>query len=344
MRQNFQQRRVIGEKLDRVRRKIGVYSGKGGVGKTTIAAALAVAAADGGHSCLVVSTDPAHSLGDVFGKSIGGSKQQLDKQLWGLEIDPDEEAERHIKTVKLQMKNLVHPRMYGAVDRQLDFARLAPGTMEAALLERMAELMTDAGNQFDLVVFDTAPTGHTLRLLSLPDIMMAWTEGLLRHNQRSSDLSEKLKLFNANLQSEDQTLLGDVPSEYSGSTRDARITDILRSRQRKLRRASDLLLDRSASAFILVLNPDKLSLLESQKAVAALEQVHVPIEAVVVNRVMPDDADGGFVDARRRQESTYRNAIDRAFSNLHRRTLPLLSDDVLGIDALRHMGQLLTKV
>ena len=208
----------------------------------------------------------------------------------------------------------------------------------------MAELMTDAGNQFDLVVFDTAPTGHTLRLLSLPDIMMAWTEGLLRHNQRSSDLSAKLKLFNANLQSEDQTLLGDVPSEYSGSTRETRITDILRSRQRKLRRASDLLLDRSASAFILVLNPDKLSLLESQKAVAALEQVHVPIEAVVVNRVMPDDADGGFVDARRRQESTYRNAIDRAFSNLHRRTLPLLSDDVLGIDALRHMGQLLTKV
>ena len=325
-------------------RRLLFVGGKGGVGKTTIAAALAVAAADGGHSCLVVSTDPAHSLGDVFGKSIGGSKQQLDKQLWGLEIDPDEEAERHIETVKLQMKNLVHPRMYGAVDRQLDFARLAPGTMEAALLERMAELMTDAGNQFDLVVFDTAPTGHTLRLLSLPDIMMAWTEGLLRHNQRSSDLSAKLKLFNANLQSEDQTLLGDVPSEYSGSTRESRITDILRSRQRKLRRASDLLLDRSASAFILVLNPDKLSLLESQKAVAALEQVHVPIEAVVVNRVMPDDADGGFVDARRRQESTYRNAIDRAFSNLHRRTLPLLSDDVLGIDALRHMGQLLTKV
>jgi len=325
-------------------RRLLFVGGKGGVGKTTIAAALAVAAADGGHSCLVVSTDPAHSLGDVFGKSIGGSKQQLDKQLWGLEIDPDEEAERHIGTVKLQMKNLVHPRMYGAVDRQLDFARLAPGTMEAALLERMAELMTDAGKQFDLVVFDTAPTGHTLRLLSLPDIMMAWTEGLLRHNQRSSDLSEKLKLFNANLQSEDQTLLGDVPSEYSGSTRETRITDILRSRQRKLRRASDLLLDRSASAFILVLNPDKLSLLESQKAVAALEQVHVPIEAVVVNRVMPDDADGGFVDARRRQESTYRNAIDREFSNLHRRTLPLLSDDVLGIEALRHVGQLLIKV
>jgi len=325
-------------------RRLLFVGGKGGVGKTTIAAALAVAAADGGHSCLVVSTDPAHSLGDVFGTSIGGSRQQLDKQLWGLEIDPDEEAERHIETVKLQMKNLVHPRMYGAVDRQLDFARLAPGTIEAALLERMAELMTDAGNQFDLVVFDTAPTGHTLRLLSLPDIMMAWTEGLLRHNQRSSDLSAKLKLFNANLQSEDQTLLGDVPFEYSGSTRETRITDILRSRQRKLRRASDLLLDRSASAFILVLNPDKLSLLESQKAVAALEQVHVPIEAVVVNRVMPDDADGGFVDARRRQESIYRNAIDRAFSNLHRRILPLLSDDVIGIDALRHMGQLLTKV
>lgn len=320
-------------------RRLLFVGGKGGVGKTTIAAALAIAAADRGRRCLVVSTDPAHSLGDVFDVSVGGSEKRLDERLWGLEIDPDDEAERHIAAVKLQMKNFVHPRMYGAVDRQLDFARLAPGTMEAALLERMAELMADAGGRFDLVLFDTAPTGHTLRLLSLPDIMMAWTEGLLQHDQRSSALASTLKRFSNERRKEDQALVGEVPADHPEGSREARIADVLRTRQRKLRRASDLLLDRTTSAFVLVLNPDKLSLLESRKALAALEQVHVPVEALVVNRVLPEDADGGFIDARRRHEVAYRVAIDQEFAALPRIVLPLMAEDVHGLDALRRLGR-----
>jgi arsenite-transporting ATPase len=169
-------------------RRVLFVGGKGGVGKTTIAAALGTAAADRGRRCIVVSTDPAHSLGDVFDVAIGAAERPLAEGLWGLEIDAQHEAERHIAGVKLQMKGLVHPRMYDEVDRQLDLARFAPGTEEAALLERMAVLMGEAGQRFDLVIFDTAPTGHTLRLLSLPEIMAAWTEGLLRSRDRSSRL------------------------------------------------------------------------------------------------------------------------------------------------------------
>ena len=83
--------------------------GKGGVGKTTMAAALAVRAADRGRRCLVVSTDPAHSLGDVFGRAIGGEVMSLDNRLHGLEIDPEAEANDHITSVIAQMKRLVHP-------------------------------------------------------------------------------------------------------------------------------------------------------------------------------------------------------------------------------------------
>ena len=75
------------------------------------------------------------------------------------------------------MKQLVHPRLYDEIDRQLDLASHAPGASEAALLERVAELMGDGGTQFDLVIFDTAPSGHTVRLLSLPEAMGAWTDG-----------------------------------------------------------------------------------------------------------------------------------------------------------------------
>ena len=165
----------------------------GGVGKTTLAAALAVAAADQGRSCLLVSTDPAHSLGDIFEQTIGNHRQSLRPNLWGFEIAPDAEANRHIDIVKRQMKTLVHPRLYDEVNRQLDLARHAPGATEAALLERVAGLMGDDGSAYDLVIFDTAPSGHTVRLLSLPEIMSAWTDGMLRHRRRANRLSSARK-------------------------------------------------------------------------------------------------------------------------------------------------------
>lgn len=322
-------------------RRLLFVGGKGGVGKTTIAAALAVAAADRGRRCLVVSTDPAHSLGDVFDASVGASETRMADGLWGVEIDPEEEAERHIAAVKLQMKSLVHPRMYDAVDRQLDLARLAPGTIEAALLERLAELMPQAGRRFDLVVFDTAPTGHTLRLLSLPEIMMAWTDGLLRGGERASRLSSMLERFRTAPAGDDLSLVGGAPPSHPEGSRAARLTDILHARRRKLTVARELLLDRSATAFLLVLNPDRLSILESRKALDSLERARVPVATVIVNRVLPDEADGAFVEARRRQEAAYLQAIDREFGHLPRTVLPLMPGDVHGLEALRRIGRLL---
>ena len=322
-------------------RRVAFVGGKGGVGKTTIAAALAVTAAARGRRCLVVSTDPAHSLGDVFGVAVGSREVSLADRLWGLEIDPDAEAEQHIEAVKRQMKGLVHPRMYGEVERQLDFARLAPGTMEAALLERMADLMAEAGGRFDLVIFDTAPTGHTLRLLALPEIMMAWTGGLLQHSERSSKLAAVVKRFGGGAAKGDELSMIDAPADHPEDSRAAKLSEILRNRQQKLRRAREMLLDDRVSAFVLVLNPDRLSILESRKTVDALDRAHVSVSALVVNRVLPQDADGAFVEARRRQEAPYRHEIDRVFSGLPRIVLPLMPDDVHGLTPLRLIGQLL---
>jgi arsenite-transporting ATPase len=323
-------------------RRLLFVGGKGGVGKTTIAAALGVTAAANGRRCLVVSTDPAHSLGDVFGVSIGGAETPLAERLHGLEIDPDEEAERHIAAVKQHMLRLVHPRMYDAVNRQLDLARLAPGTIEAALVERMARLMDEAGRRFDLVIFDTAPTGQTLRLLALPEIMAAWTDGLLRHRDRASRLAGVLERLGGSPTRADDLSLIDGPAGEATDARTEAITETLRSRRRTLGRARELLLDADATAFVLVLNPDKLSLLESQKALASLGKARVPVAAVVVNRVLCEEGGGAFFEARRRQEAGYREAIDQAFSHLPRATLPLLAEDVHGVDALGALGRTLT--
>jgi len=328
--------------LDLLDRRILFVGGKGGVGKTTVAASLALTAARRGKRCLVVSTDPAHSLGDIFDREIGSRETQLAPGLHGLEIDPDSEADRYLAAVKQNMRSLVRPQLYGEIDRQMDLARHAPGAAEAAMLDRVADLMIDAKNRHDLVVFDTAPTGHTIRLLSLPEVMAAWTDGLLRHQERSNNLGRVLQnLGGKRGRREDLSLIDGGGDPPAGGDTASRIQTVLLERRRKFHRARRLLLDAATTAFVLVLIPERLPILESRKALHTLRHFDVPVSAMVVNRVLPDHVEDAFFAKRREQEAQYRAEIDDAFASLRRIELPLLESDVQGIGTLERIGRML---
>ena len=320
-------------------RRIIFVDGKGGVGKTTTAGALGLMAADSGRATLLVSTDPAHSLGDVFDTKIGNEETSLSPNLTGLEIDPEAEAESHIATVKMSMKSLVAPKMYGEIDRQLELARHSPGTVEAALLERMADLMADAKSRFDLLIFDTAPSGHTIRLLSLPEVLSAWSDGMLGHQDRSRRLGELLKVFGRDHSREDEFGMIGGSKEEPDDSRDGRIQDILLTRRRKFHRARALLTDPAVTAFLLVLTAERLPILESRKMLDLLRKFDVPVAGMVVNRLLPPEADGDFLQERRAQEQEYRDEIDSTFARLQRVHLNLLPHDVHGVETLLEIGR-----
>jgi arsenite/tail-anchored protein-transporting ATPase len=324
-------------------RRVLFVGGKGGVGKTTCASALALAAADSDKRCLLVSTDPAHSLGDIFGRAIGQKETRLAPRLTGLEIDPDAEADRHIETVKSTMRGLVRPDLYGEVGRQMDLARHAPGAVEAALLERVADLIADGMERFDLVIFDTAPTGHTLRLLSLPEVMAAWTDGMLRHRERSARLGKVLERLGGkrNRSGADELSYIDQAGGREGEQGDdatSRIEAMLLDRRRKFHRARRTLLDPNLTAFIMVLTPERLPILETRKALALLGTLRVPVAALIVNRIIPESADGRFLEIRRRQEAEHLREIEASFPDLPKYLLPLLERDVECIDTLRRIA------
>ncbi|MQA90002.1 MAG: AAA family ATPase [Gemmatimonas sp.] len=320
------------------RQRILFVGGKGGVGKTTTAGALALTLADRGERCILVSTDPAHSLGDLFDRRIGDRELAIAPNLWGLEIDPEGQVEQHLDQVKTTMRDLVKPDLYPEIERQMSLTRLSPGAVEAAMLERMAQLMISGGERYDRVIFDTAPTGHTLRLLSLPEIMAAWTDGLLRHRNRSDSWNRALKKLGPRPGVGDDISFLDAPTE-PGDEQSARIREVLLDRRRKFYQARRLLLEPGTSAFILVLIPEKLPILESRKAVASLDEVKVPILALVVNRVLPSEPLGDFLEQRRQQEAAYLREIESLFPDRDRVYIPLLPRDVVGMENLRGIGR-----
>jgi arsenite/tail-anchored protein-transporting ATPase len=321
-------------------RRIVFVGGKGGVGKTTVAAAVALRFADAGRRALVVSTDPAHSLGDVFDRAIGDRRRELAPRLEGMEIDPDAQVDSYLADVKQSMRQLVQPSMYHEIDKQVELARTSPGAVEAAMLERVSEIMIDESGSQDVVVFDTAPTGQTLRLLSLPEIMAAWTDGLLRQREKSDEMGSALSRMGggAGRRGDDLSHFDQTHEAEAGDPRFARLRETLLSRRRIFGRARRLLLDEESTAFVLVLIPERLPVLETRRALEALERFRVPVVGLVVNRVLPEGPLGEFLEQRRVQEGEYLEQIRRHFRDLPTIQVPLFTRDVGGLEALREVG------
>ncbi|SDJ84219.1 ArsA family ATPase [Sediminibacillus albus] len=295
--------------------------GKGGVGKSTTAASLACRAAGEGKKTLLVSTDPAHNLGDIFGRKIGGEIVEVADRLSVLEVDSAVETDRYIKGVKDNLSGLVKSSLVEEVNRQMDLAKASPGAEEAALFDRIVTIIIEEQAHFERIIFDTAPTGHTVRLLTLPELMGVWMDGML----------EKRRKTNKNY----SQLLND------GEPVEDPIFEVLSERRNKFDQARKILLDNAVTGFVFVLNPEKLAIEETKKAISQLERFDIDIDSLVVNKVLPKNADGEFLARRKQIEKPYINEIKQSFMDKHIHYVPFFTEDITTFSQLKKYGKFL---
>jgi arsenite/tail-anchored protein-transporting ATPase len=295
--------------MDVLTKNIIFVGGKGGVGKSTTAAAIALQSAEQGFRTLLISTDPAHNVGDIFSTKIGGKTKEIADNLYALEIDPDIETDNYIKSVKENIRGVVHSGMMEEVHRQLDTAKASPGADEAALFDKLISIILEERANFEKLVFDTAPTGHTIRLLSLPELMGVWIKGLL----------DKRRTTNENY----SRLIND------GEPVEDPIYDVLRLRQSRFSEARKVLLDKKQTGFIFVLNPERLPILETKKAIELLNKYDLVVSTLIINKVLPEEADGNFIMERKKHEKQYIELIKETFTKQQLIFVPLFSQDIV---------------
>ena len=327
-------------------RRVLFVGGKGGVGKTAVASATALAQARAGRRVLVVSTDPAHNLGHLWERPVGDRITPLARDLGGgaldgIEVDPVATTDAHLAAVGATIRRLMPEHLAAEVDKHMELARDSPGTHESAVLERIAELVDTGLDDYDLIVFDTAPSGHTARLMALPEIMSAWTEGLLRRRGRAEKFGAALRgLEDRDAASE--SILGTGRPRDPREERDLEIRRILLRRRERFEALREVLVDAERCSFVIVLAAERLPVLETAELHEQLVRAGVHVGALVVNKRSPADA-GDFLAERRALEEVHVATLRGALPGVPLLQVPLLPGDVVGQDALERFGDALAQ-
>ncbi|HEY9756724.1 MAG TPA: TRC40/GET3/ArsA family transport-energizing ATPase [Oculatellaceae cyanobacterium] len=288
-------------------RKFLFFGGKGGVGKTTMAAATATWLADQGYNTLIVATDPTVSLSATYEQKIGETEitkiTQIDN-LCGLNINPKKATGVFQNRLQGMMQNFDQILGKDAIS--------TPCAEEMAAFDQFVTYLGD--KTYDHVVFDTAPTGHTLRELSMP---FDWSTFMTNQIKNRKELSEALGGVDEN------TLSG------------------LKQEKQRYDQAIRSLSDETTSAFNLVLLPEKLPIEETARAVEDLSKFGINVASLVVNEVIPTQVLNGnwFLEKRRATQEKYFREIEARFSGILRSEVPLFETDVYGIESLRKVGK-----
>jgi arsenite-transporting ATPase len=294
-----------------------LYTGKGGVGKTSVAAATARRCAATGLRTVVMSTDPAHSLSDSLEAEIGSTPTEIAPNLFGQEVQAQEEMERHWDAVSDWMGELLTER--GVDGISAEELTVPPGMDELFSLLQVKR-HHDAG-EFDVVVVDCAPTGETLRLLSFPDVCSWWLEKVFPFRGRIMAAARPLARTVLDMPLPSEAVFEDV-ERLAGN----------------LVAMNAILRDRSTTSVRLVLNPDRMVVKEAMRTFTYLNLYGYLTDAIVVNRVLPEQAAGDYFADWRRVQQENMELVRSGFAPVPVLTAAHLPQEVMGAESLDRLG------
>lgn len=283
------------------------FSGKGGVGKTSMACAHAVRYADQGKRTLIVTTDPASNLADVFEQPIGHQITSIVNvpNLFAMEIDPDTATREYIDHAMAPIRAAFPPQIVQVMEEQMS----GPCTAEVAAFDRFTDFLdipADKGTAFDIVIFDTAPTGHTIRLLELP---AEWSQSIDAASAGSG-----------------QTCLGPA-----AAIQDAKL---------KYERALAAMRQPEQTIFVFVLHPEAISIKETERAIDELSKLGIRSFSLIINGIIPREGRlNPLFAARAKMQEHYLVQIEAGFPYSKQR-MTLLADEIKGVQKLRQVGKI----
>jgi arsenite/tail-anchored protein-transporting ATPase len=296
--------------------RILLYTGKGGVGKTSVAAATALLCADRGVRTLVVSTDIAHSLGDALDMPVGPVPKQITTNLWAHEPDVFFNISRYWQTIQSYFASLFS---WGGLDEVMaEEMTILPGMDELGNLLWIGD-HADQG-EYELIIVDAAPTGETLRLLSLPEASRWWIEKIAPIGRRVQKLGGPVL----------RRIVGvPMPSDEVYESAEHLLD--------RLQYVHGLLADPQQASVRLVLGLEKVSIQEAQRSFTYFHLYGYPTDLIVANRVLPA-AVGSYFDAWREAQARYLPMVEEQFAPVPVRTVPFFEHEMVGLDRLRELG------
>jgi arsenite-transporting ATPase len=300
--------------------RIMLYTGKGGVGKTSIAAATSLACAARGLRTLVMSTDAAHSLADSFDTRLSPEPQLLRSNLWAQEIDVYHQIDKYYGTIQDYLSRVLAWR--GLDDVVASEMTAFPGMEELASLLQV-EQHHDSG-KYDVIIIDAAPTGETLKFLSFPDVASWWLEKIFPVQRKAAQILGPVV----------QPILSlPLPTEE--------VFDAIKEGLLGLQRLHALLADPKTSSIRLVVNPEKMVIKEAQRTYTYLGLYGYVTDLVICNRVWPAAAQEGYFAGWGDVQEKYLTLIEESFAPLPIRRVPLFNQEVVGVQMLENLAAIL---
>lgn len=317
--------------MDNFERKFILLGGKGGVGKTSISASIAITFANEGQKTLIISTDPAHSLSDSFDQDLsGGDMVKLNgfDNLFAMEINP-QEAGGDLKLFAGVEENdeVVGDIMSSLSSLGFDevgdlFETMPPGVDEALALAKVIQFLEDEKYQdFKRIIFDTVPTGHTLRLLSLPDFLDSFIGKIYKMRVKMTNITSAFK-----------SMMG------MASQRDTSL-DIMDNLKKHVVKVKELFKDPISTEFMIVTIPTIMAANESSRLAEQLKIEGINVNEVIINQIMPDNIECKYCHVRAKNQDDNLKFLKILFDKYNITEIPFFDKEVRGVDALTSMGK-----